>query len=58
MRKYEIKINAIDNLADNGFSGILRVYDESGKKIVRIKGISGATEEMVERLAKEFANSL
>jgi hypothetical protein len=57
MRKYEIEIKAIDNLADNGFAGILKVYDESGK-IIRRKGISGATEGMVERLAKEFVSNL
>lgn len=57
MRKYEIEIKAIDNLADNGFTGILKVYDESGK-IIRRKGINGATEGMVERLAKEFVNNL
>ena len=57
MRKYEIEIKAIDNLADNGFTGILKVYDENGKTIRR-KGISGATAEMVERLAKEFVNNL
>lgn len=57
MKKYEIEIKAIDNLADNGFAGIIKVYDESGK-IIKRKGISGATEAMVERLAKEFVNSL
>ena len=52
-----LEINAIDNLADNGFTGILKVYDESGK-IIRRKGINGVTDGMVERLAKEFVNNL
>jgi len=55
--KKELTIKAIDGLTDNGFSGILKVYDESGK-IIRRKGINGATEEMVKRLAKEFVNNL
>ena len=57
MKKYEIEIKAIDNLADNGFAGIVKVYDASGK-IIKRKGLSGATEAMVERLAKEYVNSL
>lgn len=55
MKKYELEIKAIDNLADNGFTGILKIYDENGK-IIRRKGINGATKAMVERLAKEFVN--
>lgn len=53
MKKYELEIKAIDNLADNGFTGILKVYDENGK-IIRRKGINGATKAMVEKLAKEY----
>lgn len=53
MKNYELIIKAIDGLSDNGFSGSLRVYDENGK-LIRRKGISGATRSMVERLAKEF----
>jgi len=53
MKKYELEIRAIDNLADNGFTGILKIYDENGK-IIRRKGINGATKSMVKRLAKEF----
>ena len=57
MKRYKLEIKAIENLADNGFAGILKVYDESGK-IIRVIGISGATKEMVESLAKEFINNL
>lgn len=55
MKKYELEIKAIDNLTDNGFAGILKIYDENGK-IIRRKGINGATKAMVEKLAKEFMN--
>lgn len=51
--RFELITKAIDNLADNGFSGIMVIKNEEGK-IVKRKGINGATEAEVETIANKF----
>lgn len=51
--KMEISPKAIENLSDNGFSGIAIVKNNKGE-VVKRKGFSGATAEQVKRLANEW----
>lgn len=51
--KFELTVTAINGLSDNGFSGMM-VVKNGENKIVRRKGINGATKAEVEREAKEL----
>jgi hypothetical protein len=51
--RFELITKAIDNLTDNGFSGIMVIKNEEGK-IVRRKGINGATEAEVKTIANKY----